>query len=76
MSHCGGELLREVHGVPADKIDFIPHGIPTLPSSRASTATHVTGRMEELNDRMAVITSGAAAQATTFQLKHKKSGGK
>jgi glycosyltransferase involved in cell wall biosynthesis len=36
MSHCGGELLREVHGVPADKIDFIPHGIPTLPSSRAS----------------------------------------
>ena len=36
MSHCGGELLREVHGVPADKIDFIPHGIPTLPSGRAS----------------------------------------
>ena len=36
MSHCGGELLREVHGVPADKIDFIPHGIPSLPSSRAS----------------------------------------
>jgi glycosyltransferase involved in cell wall biosynthesis len=36
MSHCGGELLREVHGVPTDKIDFIPHGIPTLPSSPAS----------------------------------------
>ncbi|MGB5810785.1 MAG: glycosyltransferase family 4 protein [Polyangiales bacterium] len=36
MSHCGGELLREVHGVPADKIDFIPHGVPTLPSGRAS----------------------------------------
>ena len=36
MSHCGGELLREVHGVPAEKIDFIPHGIPSLPSSRAS----------------------------------------
>jgi len=36
MSRCGGELLREVHGVPADKIDLIPHGIPTLPSSRAS----------------------------------------
>jgi glycosyltransferase involved in cell wall biosynthesis len=36
MSHRGGELLREVHGVPAEKIDFIPHGIPTLPSSRAS----------------------------------------
>ena len=36
MSHCAGELLREVHGVPADKIDLIPHGIPTLPSSEAS----------------------------------------
>lgn len=36
MSHCGGELLREVHGVPPEKIDLIPHGIPTLPSSRAS----------------------------------------
>jgi len=36
MSHCGGELLREVHGVPADKVDLIPHGIPTLPSSRDS----------------------------------------
>ncbi len=36
MSHRGAELLREVHGVPANKIDFIPHGIPSLPSSRAS----------------------------------------
>ncbi|MGB8329260.1 MAG: glycosyltransferase family 4 protein, partial [Polyangiales bacterium] len=36
MSHCGGELLRQVHGVPADKIDLIPHGIPSLPSSEAS----------------------------------------
>ena len=36
MSHCAGKLLREVHGVPADKIDLIPHGIPTLPSSETS----------------------------------------
>ncbi|MHC4849224.1 MAG: glycosyltransferase, partial [Planctomycetota bacterium] len=36
MSHCAGELLREVHGVPADKIDYIPHGIPTLPDSETS----------------------------------------
>jgi glycosyltransferase involved in cell wall biosynthesis len=36
MSRHGGELLRRVHDVPADKIDLIPHGIPTLPSSRAS----------------------------------------
>jgi hypothetical protein len=36
MSRRGGELLREVHGVSADKIDHIPHGVPTLPSSLAS----------------------------------------
>ena len=38
MSRHGGELLRSVHGVPESKIDLIPHGIPTLPSSRESKA--------------------------------------
>jgi glycosyltransferase involved in cell wall biosynthesis len=33
MSAQGGALLREVHGVPAHKIDHIPHGIPDLPPS-------------------------------------------
>jgi glycosyltransferase involved in cell wall biosynthesis len=28
MSHRGAEFLRDVYGLPADKIDFIPHGIP------------------------------------------------
>ncbi len=36
MSRRGAELLRDVHRVPADKIDLIPHGIPALPSGRAS----------------------------------------
>jgi glycosyltransferase involved in cell wall biosynthesis len=36
MSKHGGALLREVHGVPSEKIDIIPHGIPALPSARAS----------------------------------------
>jgi glycosyltransferase involved in cell wall biosynthesis len=31
MSECGRELLRHVHGVPARKIDLIPHGIPAFP---------------------------------------------
>ena len=31
MSAHGGTLLQEVHGVPADKIDLIPHGIPEVP---------------------------------------------
>ena len=33
MSARGAELLRSVHGVPAHKIDLIPHGIPTIPSA-------------------------------------------
>jgi glycosyltransferase involved in cell wall biosynthesis len=36
MSRHGSELLREVHRVPGDKIDVIPHGIPTLPIARAT----------------------------------------
>jgi glycosyltransferase involved in cell wall biosynthesis len=31
MSERGAEFLREVYGVPSDKIDLIPHGIPDLP---------------------------------------------
>jgi DNA-binding NtrC family response regulator/glycosyltransferase involved in cell wall biosynthesis len=33
MSSHGAEILKEVHGVPAAKIDFIPHGIPDIPFS-------------------------------------------
>jgi glycosyltransferase involved in cell wall biosynthesis len=31
MSEKGHELLRSVHGVPARKIEIIPHGIPDFP---------------------------------------------
>lgn len=31
MSRRGAELLHGVHGVPEDKIDLIPHGIPFQP---------------------------------------------
>lgn len=31
MSERGVEFLKEVHGVPAAKIDFIHHGIPDVP---------------------------------------------
>ena len=34
MSRLGASLLREVHGVPEEKIDFIPHGIPDVASAR------------------------------------------
>lgn len=36
MSARGAAILGEVHGVPASKIDLIPHGIPTLPSAERS----------------------------------------
>ena len=36
MSHYGADLLRRIHKVPAEKIDHIHHGIPSLPSSAAS----------------------------------------
>ena len=28
MSHRGAEFLQDIYGVPEEKIDFIPHGIP------------------------------------------------
>ncbi len=38
MSAHGVALLREVYGVPGDKIDLIPHGVPTLPPAADSKA--------------------------------------
>jgi glycosyltransferase involved in cell wall biosynthesis len=37
MSQRGAEIIRSLHGVPGEKVDVIPHGIPDL-SSRASSA--------------------------------------
>jgi glycosyltransferase involved in cell wall biosynthesis len=36
MSRRGAELLRSVHGAPADQLDLIPHGIPFLPNTQSS----------------------------------------
>ena len=36
MSQRGAELVAEVHGVPPDKIDLIPHGIPPVPTAALS----------------------------------------
>jgi glycosyltransferase involved in cell wall biosynthesis len=36
MTPHGGALLRNVYGVPGDKIDVIPHGIPHVPSAMRS----------------------------------------
>jgi glycosyltransferase involved in cell wall biosynthesis len=36
MSNHGAALLHSVHGVPEDKIDVIPHGIPSVPFGSGS----------------------------------------
>jgi len=36
MSAYGAELLKEVHGTPAEKIDLIHHGIADTPATKAS----------------------------------------
>lgn len=31
MSHKGQEFLEKIYGVPSEKIEFVPHGIPDMP---------------------------------------------
>jgi glycosyltransferase involved in cell wall biosynthesis len=45
MSERGRALLEEVHGVPHDKIDLVPHGIPVVPeASRSKDRLGVEGK--------------------------------
>jgi len=47
MAEKGRELLRSVHGVPAQKIEVIPHGIPDFPfleSHHAKTKFGFSGK--------------------------------
>jgi len=44
MTAGGADLLREVHGVAAEKIDVIPHGIPNVPFAGSKNRLGVEGR--------------------------------
>jgi glycosyltransferase involved in cell wall biosynthesis len=44
MSEAGEALLRSVHRVPQEKIDVIPHGIPSLPEGDYRDQLDVTGK--------------------------------
>jgi len=45
MSAHGAVLLHNVHGVPEDKIDIIPHGIPSVPfAGRSKKQLGVEGK--------------------------------
>ncbi len=48
MARKGAEILRETYGVPAAKVDIIPHGIPDMPfvdSSAYKAQLGVEGRV-------------------------------
>jgi glycosyltransferase involved in cell wall biosynthesis len=44
MTNGSADILRDVHGVSADKIDMIPHGIPSVPFSGSKDRLGVEGR--------------------------------
>lgn len=44
MTAGGADLLREVHRVVEDKIDVIPHGIPSVPFAGSKNRLGVEGR--------------------------------
>jgi glycosyltransferase involved in cell wall biosynthesis len=44
MTSGAGILLRDVHGVPEEKIDVIPHGIPNVPFAGSKNRIGVEGR--------------------------------
>jgi glycosyltransferase involved in cell wall biosynthesis len=44
MTAGSAEMLHEVHGVPLQKIDVIPHGIPEVPFSGSKDRLGVEGR--------------------------------
>jgi len=44
MSDEGAAILHDVHRVPHDKIDMIPHGIPSLPEGDYREQLGVTGK--------------------------------
>jgi glycosyltransferase involved in cell wall biosynthesis len=54
MSEKGHELLRSVHGVPARKIEVIPHGIPDLPFLETQHAKAKLG----FRDKKVILTFG------------------
>lgn len=44
MTAGGAQLLRDVHGVSDEKIDVIPHGIPSVPFTGSKNRLGVEGR--------------------------------
>jgi glycosyltransferase involved in cell wall biosynthesis len=54
MAEKASELLREVYGVPAEKIEVIPHGIPDFPFVEPGSAKMKLG----FNGKSVILTFG------------------
>jgi glycosyltransferase involved in cell wall biosynthesis len=54
MAEKGRELLQSVHGVPAQKIEVIPHGIPDFPFLDSTFGKHKLG----LEGKTVILTFG------------------
>lgn len=59
MSERGIELLEGIYGVSADKIDFIPHGIPDVPFTDSSFHKDLFG----VEGKMVLLSFGLLSQS-------------
>lgn len=54
MAEKGRQMLGDIYGVPADKIDVIPHGVPNVPFE----ASDITKQAEGYDNRKVILTFG------------------
>ncbi len=54
MNDCGVDMLRQIYGVPGEKIEFIGHGIPDLPFAETGYFKQKLG----LSGRKTILTFG------------------
>lgn len=54
MAEKGRRMLMDIYGVPAEKIEVIPHGIPNVPFETSDRTKHAEG----YDDRKVILTFG------------------
>ncbi|WP_026792704.1 glycosyltransferase family 4 protein [Pleomorphomonas oryzae] len=54
MAEKGRRMLMDIYGVPAEKIEVIPHGIPDVPFETSDRTKHAEG----YDDRKVILTFG------------------
>lgn len=54
MAEKGRQMLMDIYGVPADKIEVIPHGVPDVPFETSDITKHAEG----YDNRKVILTFG------------------